>query len=324
MNNNDHIDAEAIIQRLRHEKIPALFHFTSIENLPLIKEMNSLCSKEVLEKAGKWPPPEPGGNELSHNLDRANQIWDKVSFNFTPYTPFAYRKKQQRHLCFFVVDIRVASREGVVFTDTNAASGNQQRDEGMDGLNLVDFNAVRSKPRGWDRAGWIIPVQAETLVPNQVGLEDVIKVGFVSQASLEEATRIWGSGPRPNFVLKPKYFSDTPSGIYISFPFLRSILLTDEFVDKTTAPNIQTHQINFNRQNCERITLLANVQASAGIKGKVIWRPMGFEQEAEFEQSKAFWHWPSLSIGQFLDGPYSLDYYLGQTRWATINFEVYS
>ncbi len=34
-----------------------------------------------------WPPPVPGGNAQSHNLDRARGNWNKVSLSLTPHTP---------------------------------------------------------------------------------------------------------------------------------------------------------------------------------------------------------------------------------------------
>jgi hypothetical protein len=108
-----HPDAGQILQRLRQEQITGLYHFTSIENLPLIREMNALCSKAVLETAGCWPCLEPGGNSLSHNLDHWNGNWDKVSVNFTPHTPMAYHRKRASHLCFFVLRIKVAAYAGV-------------------------------------------------------------------------------------------------------------------------------------------------------------------------------------------------------------------
>src|SRR5437870_5048980 len=113
-------DADAITSRLDREGIAALYHFTSIENLPRIARAQALSSKAVLEKTGNWPPPEPGGNEISFIQDRQNDNWDKVPFNFRTCTPMAWGVRRAKHLCFFVVGSQVATWEGVVFTDTNA------------------------------------------------------------------------------------------------------------------------------------------------------------------------------------------------------------
>lgn len=94
MNGRRHREADQILQRLESERISALYHFTSIENLRLIRDMNALCSERTLEEASRWPPPDPGGNQLSHDLDRSNDNWDKEPRNLTPYTPMVYDKRQ--------------------------------------------------------------------------------------------------------------------------------------------------------------------------------------------------------------------------------------
>jgi hypothetical protein len=323
MSHRLHPDARRIAQRLSRERITALYHFTSIENLDLIRQMGGLCSKQVLEDAGQWPPPEPGGNELSHNLDRYNNNWDKVSLNFTPHTPMAYRKKPGSHLCFFIVNTDVACRSGVVFTDSNAAStGNQQRDEGLSGLNLVNFGAIRSRPQPWDRDGWVRPVQAEVLVPDRINLSDVLKVCFVSQASLEEGQRMWGNHQSPAFSVEPRCFSDTPPSIGLNFSHLKSILMTDAKVDKDNVDDIPSGKNRFSRATCQRITVLASVHAIAGTQAQITWQPAGVVEQEEFEKSSEYWHWPSLPIRQLPDGKCSVEYRLGGIRWATLEFNV--
>lgn len=104
-----HQDADRILQRLQQEQIRAFYHFTSIENLPSIRDTQALCSKELLEEEGRWPVPEPGGNRLSHYLNNINENWNLISLSFTPRTPMAYRKKPESHLCFFVIRPDVAT-----------------------------------------------------------------------------------------------------------------------------------------------------------------------------------------------------------------------
>jgi hypothetical protein len=146
-----HPDAHNISARLKKEGITALYHFTSVENLPLVSQHQALSSKEVLESNGDWPVPQPGGNERSHALDRQKGNWDFVSLNFTPHTPMAYDKKKVLHLCFMEISTDVAFREGVIFTDSNATYHAHNRGEGMSGLELVNFEMVRSDPLPWNR-----------------------------------------------------------------------------------------------------------------------------------------------------------------------------
>ena len=104
-----HPDAQAILSRLRQEGVIALYHFTSVENLPNICRMQALCSKKTLVEQGRGLPPVTGGNPLSHSLDRRIGNWDKVSLNLTPYTPMAYNRKKEQHLCFLVIKHEVAT-----------------------------------------------------------------------------------------------------------------------------------------------------------------------------------------------------------------------
>jgi len=166
-----HPQAEQILRRLRQEQVSALYHFTSIENLPCIRDMQVLCSKQLLEDEDRWPPLVPGGDALSHSLDRRHDNWGMVSCSFTPRTPMAYRRKPNSHLCFFVVQIEVATFSGVFFTDINGTANDHQRAEGIPGVNLIHFDVIQSFPRPWEREGWFRYVQAETLVPNCIPLD---------------------------------------------------------------------------------------------------------------------------------------------------------
>lgn len=318
-----HAEATEIAAKLRKEHIRALYHFTSIENLPCIREMGALCSKHILDAAGRWPVAEPGGNALSHNLDRCNNNWDRISLNFTPHTPMVYNKKPSSHLCFLEIDPVVATWDGVLFTNTNAAStGNQQRAPGLAGLDLVDFNAVRSRPRPWDREGWVRPVQAEVLVPKCIPLNYVTRIRFVSDASRDEAERLWGPSSHPQFEAYPLSFSDNPSAVSLTFPFLKTILLTDQHVNASSLGRARTPNYRLRRSTCDRATLIAEVHAVAGLKAQITWKPIGATQTEEFEKTEDYWHWPSLSLSRLPDGPCSVDYRLGCVRWATLPFEV--
>ena len=321
-----HPDGEKIIQKLRQEGICVLYHFTSIENLPSIRDMDALCSKQSLEDSDRWPPPEPGGNDLSHQLDHSTGNWDKLSLNFTPNTPMAYWKKRQSHLCFFVLELSVASHTGVLFTNTNAAAGTQDRQSGLEGLGLVDFNAVRSAPHPWDREGWVRPVQAEVLVPTQIPLACVTEVTFVSQASQEEAERLWGPARHPPFRVEPCHFADLPHlpKPVIGFPYVASVLLTDEIVDQSNYMLPRVHKSAFHRQTNGRITVFVELSALAGTRATFTWNPGGYSDTTEFEQSTEYWHWASIAMESLPDGSCFIDYCLDGIRWTRVCFELES
>src|SRR5579859_7931658 len=112
-----HPEADAILARLKQESITSLYHFTSVENLPGICQMQALCSKQTLETERQKLPRSTGGNPLSHTLDRYRGNWDKVSLNLTSHTPMVYHRKREQHLCFFVIRPEIATWSGVIFTD---------------------------------------------------------------------------------------------------------------------------------------------------------------------------------------------------------------
>ena len=317
-------DAEEIIRRLQREGVQALYHFTSIENLPLIRDMGGLRSKQALEEAGLWPPPEPGGNALSHSLDRSEGNWDKLSLNFTPNTPMAYWRKRQSHLCFFVLKPDIATWPGVLFTNTNAAAGNQERESGGRGLDLVDFGAVRSTPRPRDREGWVRPVQAEILVPGQIDIGSVLEVTFVSQASMEEGDRLWGNTPHPSFRIEPRHFADLPhlTKPSMGFPHVVTVLLTDEQVNTDNYRPSRIHKATFDKRSSRQVTALLNVRALAGTRATVTWSPGGDQNSTEFETSADYWHWPSIASTELPSGLCLMEYRLNDVRWVTLRFEV--
>ena len=104
-----------------------------------------------------------------------------------------------------MVDNQVAGREGVIFTSTNATANGHQREEGLEGVGLLDPQVLRSLPMPWDPS-WKPKVQAEVLVPDLVELDFVKGVAFLSDASMKEAERLWGAAPHPPFKVIPKFF----------------------------------------------------------------------------------------------------------------------
>jgi hypothetical protein len=239
---------------------------------------------------GLWPCADAGGNQQSHDLDKLHDNWDKLALNFTPHTPMAYWKKQEKHLCFFGIDVHAAALYGVLFTNTNATSTTRQhkRLEGMRGLDLVNFNAIRAIPRPGDTEGWKRPVQAEVLIPDRLPLTYVKEIFFVSEASRDEAGRLWGSTAKhPSFTVDPAIFTDFSvySAATYNFPFLISTLLTDQHVDRTNLSTARPHKNQFVRSSTHIIHLLSKVYALTGTKAEAIRLPTGDRSTTLFSKS---------------------------------------
>src|SRR5947209_17862402 len=234
---HNNLDGHPIVRRLAAERIQALYHFTSVENLPLIVATGGLLSKHALQRH-HIAPPAPGGNEVSRDLDRRNDNWDFVSLSFTPHIPMAYYKKRDSHLCYFVLHPHVAALPGVMFTDRNATDHTHRRGGDVTGLNLIDFTVVRYE-HAPDRADWKPLVQAEVLVPARVDLGCVAYVGFVSEASRDEAVRLMAHIPedarRPSLLVAPSVFAGDPRiPASLRLPRLETVRASCSISDKVT------------------------------------------------------------------------------------------
>lgn len=308
-----------VLRRLEQERIGTLYHFTSVENLPSISEDQALCCKEDLDGRGKWPAV-PGGNALSQSLDAHHGNRDYVELNFTLHNPMAHYRKRERHICWFIVEPRVAALPGVLFTDTNAAANDHRRAGGVDGLNLVSFDAVRSAPRPWDRDGWVRPVQAEVIVPGRVALADVREVAFVSEASREEGERLWSARPHPPFVVSPTLFGDAPDAPP-TFPHMVRAVLTDQQVDRDSAGTV-VHVNRFARSDAGQLTFVGTAEVLAGTSDLVRWQPSGHESSHQFDQTTRYNFWRGIRRARLHSGSHSVTIELNGVRWATLPFEV--
>lgn len=326
MTHQMHPEAKLILARLAREQVIALYHFTSVENLSGIFQTQALCSKQTLFNLKRWPPLVPGGNLLSHNLDRHIGNWDKISLNLTPHTPMVYHKKQQQHLCFLIIRPEVAAWQGVVFTDSNAANTtNQMRGGGIAGLNNITFEAIRAIPRPWDRAGWVRPVQAEVLIPDQIPLEYISKVVFVSKASLMYTERLCKGLVHPPFSVNSQVFADFEFRISkwkVDFSHVTDLIITDSKIDENVIHLPHAQKNKFSKKESDRVTAIASVQANTGTKAEVRWLPINLVETTTFDTSDHYFHWPHLETKKLPNGVYSVEYLLNGLHWAATDFEI--
>jgi len=168
------------------------------------------------------------------------------------------------------------------------------------------------------------PVQAEVLVPDQLSLEYVENVFFVSEESRAEGERLWGNRDHPPFVVDPSIFADFSvyQAATYNFPFLVSVILTDEHVERGNVQTPRHHKSQFRRINTRMIHVLAQVHALTGTKGRIIWLPTHETSSTIFAKPSRYYHWSSISIDRLPDGQCALEYRLGEVRWRTLHFEV--
>src|SRR5260370_24936730 len=323
-------DADAILSRLKQEKVTAPYHITSVKNLPYICRAPALYSKRELMDRGMLSHIDTGGNDLSLSLDQRNDNWNKVSLNLTPYTPMAYNKKREQHLCFFLIVPDVAALSGTIFTDTNAASIAHRRGEGLEGLDCINFDVIRSISR-IDREIWIKHIQAEVLVPNFVSFDYRVEVCFISKASMKHSELLCGSLQHPPFSLKPQLFTDSrlASQETIGFSYVRDFVLIDTNIDKNVLYLPHEQKNKFSKKINNYIVAVAVVRAMAGVRAKVMLRQIATSGRkdriagvSEFERSNQYKCEYQISLDELPVGVYSIEYYLNDLCWASSNFEV--
>ena len=201
-----HPESDQILTRLRKERIDNFYHFTHVDNLLSISESQALYSKTELRKRG-IKSVITGGNDLSHSLDCMHGNNALISLSFTPHIPMFYHKRREHgasSFCWFVVSVEVATWLGVYFTDCNATKTEHQRAQGLEGIDLVHFECMKRHAPGDER--WIKFVQAEVLVPQKIGLDNICKIVFNDKKSLQVAKSVWKHPARPALEVDPAYF----------------------------------------------------------------------------------------------------------------------
>lgn len=322
-------ECELILEHIYQNKIQALFHFTSVQNLPEIAWAQGLLSKQELQRREKWPCPDPGGNKLSHDLDRDRDNWSKVSLSYTPYTPMAYRRKPEKHLCYLVLKPEVLCFDGVLFTNMNATANGHIRAEGLAGLQQVYFDEVTCPPRGWDRE-WLAKAQAEILVPDFIPLNFVEHIGFVSKASLDYGRHLWHLDGCPECLIEPRYFAHDPRYSVPAIPYLDAVVLSSktimEIEKDIDVQQATPHESTFSGFWDRQITVKALVEGYPGSKVYAQVEPARIRSdEITFPMRQKRGVFFSFDIDRLSVGLHHIDFYIEAVApilWAQIPFEV--
>lgn len=310
-----------MIEKIKGEQIPALYHFTDINNLPLIAELNGLKSKEFLEKNEYLKNIRTGGNEISIGLDASRGNWDKVSLSWCAKHPMAYWREMEQHLCYIIVDKKVAVQENVLFTDRNATDSLHTRNKGILGLNNVNFDAVRST-YPYPTIEIKKQKQAEILVPDQIEIESINYVAFRSQSSLDEAKRLCNN--YPEFVKK---FTVAERVFYLQTSYVQTHSLTSKSVDenKVLTHTYSNETVFYDTEN-GKITLLIGQKLIYGTEEIVkILDSSGKEVFSKTETASfggEFWSWYEIDFELFSEGNYTADFYLTGTKEKIKQFSI--
>lgn len=166
-------EATEILKLLKENGIEYFYHFTSKRNLESIKKHGGLYSWKELEKRGINAPfiGGSGDNGLSHNLDLKAGLADYVRLSFCKDHPMSFRHKQNGEpIVLLAIDITVATQPNTKFSNINATDNMCTVAEGLEGLKLVDFNAVKRTHVSRDDSDFKLH-QAEILVKNHIPIK---------------------------------------------------------------------------------------------------------------------------------------------------------
>lgn len=323
-----HPQADLMRSLIEQQEVRSLYHFTDIDNLPLIASLDGLRSKAFLEQHGHLESLKTGGNDLSRDLDIHWGNWDKVSLSWCSKLPMAYWREQQQHLCYIIVEREYALQQGVIFTDRNAVDNNHHRNEGLAGLQAVDFQAVK-REHPYPNPEIKKRKQAEVLVPNHVPLSAIRYVVFRSESSRQEAERIClgDNAFRARFQVAGRLFH-LPSS-YVK----THVLTTDAVTRVNVSQGLLTYRdIFYKTGEQQNITLALSVYGVNGASRSIRFihedGQIVYEATEQFSQTANFWTWSSIGLDAFESGQYRVDFYLsgntGEIRQLSIPFSVVS
>jgi len=140
--------------------VNALYHFTDESNLLSIAELGGLYSWAKLREM-EIAVPVPGGNDLSHDLDKRFGVDDYVHLCFKNEHPMEWRARQEGRVpsaVFLQIDPGVLDFEGVLFTD------DVSNKVGVTPLSRSEANEALDFEVLYERTDWRDPTVKERLL----------------------------------------------------------------------------------------------------------------------------------------------------------------
>lgn len=164
-------DKIEITRLLEKENIEYFYHFTAVENVPLIKKYGGLYSWWSLKQKGINVPFIGGSGGPSQSLDVKYGLQDYVRLSFCNNHPMQYRHKQNGvQLVLFKVDKEVATWSDTLFSDINATDNNHHCGGSISDLRRVNFSAVKRTYVSREDSDFK-PHQAEILVKSFIPIK---------------------------------------------------------------------------------------------------------------------------------------------------------
>lgn len=164
------VDKDSILQLLQSNGISTFYHFTAVNNIPLIKKYGGLFSWAELERKN-IVIPNPGGTQLSRQLDVHYGLQNYVRLSFCNDHPMIWRLQQSGvKLVLLMIDINVATWDDTLFSNMNATDSGHSHGKTLDDLRRVNFYAVKQSYLRRDDPNFK-PHQAEIMVRNFIPIQ---------------------------------------------------------------------------------------------------------------------------------------------------------
>lgn len=172
-------------ERLDHFGIRKLYHFTDRSNIASIIKNGGLYSWGECEKKGIHISC-PGGSELSHELDKRDNLQNYVRVSFCKHHPMMYYAMKESRIkdpVILEIDPDVLFIKGNIFSDKNAV-----KNEANKGITFEDFKKIHFqttlKRNVFDLAEDEQEYyQAEVLVSHHIPLQYILNIDKFKEES---------------------------------------------------------------------------------------------------------------------------------------------
>lgn len=160
--------ASAAVEYLRDRGIKCLWHFTAASNLDSIR--GSGLYSWVSCKSNGIDVSVYGGSETSHSLDLRYGLGDYVRTSLCSDHPMCFSRLTSRGIDAVVLPIALDILDfepNYLCSDINAAANGHSTAKGMNGLELIDYKAVKKHYLRRDDPD-LGKHQAEIMVPEHI------------------------------------------------------------------------------------------------------------------------------------------------------------